>query len=246
MKVIILSTDTKHHIYFINKLADYFNIEGVIYERKRLVKSYPTGPFFSQEEDSFEERFFDHRHGGTRSYIVPEIFERLIDVFDINQKGIAEYLKALDPDLFISFGVGMIKPHIFNIPRWGTINVHRGISHEYRGLDSDLWAIWQKRFDLIGITVHYVNEALDTGDILAQETILIEPDDEIFHLRYKTTLSATRMIIQVLERIKKERRPIKGAPQKKIGAYYTAMHVNKKYEALANFTEYKRILRNAR
>ena len=51
MKVLILSTNTKHHTYFINKIAQHYDICGIVYERKVLKKDYPTGPFFDNLED---------------------------------------------------------------------------------------------------------------------------------------------------------------------------------------------------
>ena len=60
---------------------------------------------------------------------------------DAYKKALYKYLEYLKPDLGISFGTGIIKPYIFNIPKWGTINIHRGCIDSYRGLDSDLWAL---------------------------------------------------------------------------------------------------------
>ena len=51
MKVIIFSTDTKHHRYFINRIAEIFDVCSVIYERRKLNVEYKTGPFFEEEEN---------------------------------------------------------------------------------------------------------------------------------------------------------------------------------------------------
>ena len=80
MKIIIFSTDTKHHTYFINKIAEYFDICSVIYERKRLIKSYPTGPFWEKEEDEFEERFFEEVDRELK------VNKKMIEVHSVNSK----------------------------------------------------------------------------------------------------------------------------------------------------------------
>ena len=59
MKIIIFSTDTKHHTYFINRISEYYDVCSVIYERKKIVKDYDTGPFWEKEVDEFEEVFFE-------------------------------------------------------------------------------------------------------------------------------------------------------------------------------------------
>ena len=60
MKILILSTQTKHHTYFINKIAELHDICGIIYERKVLKKDYPTGPFYDNLADKFEDKFFEN------------------------------------------------------------------------------------------------------------------------------------------------------------------------------------------
>ena len=66
---------------------------------------------------------------------------------------------------------GIIIP--VNIPKIGTINIHRGYAQSYRGLDSDLWAIYNEEFDKIGVTLHYVDEKLDNGRIILKKRVEI-------------------------------------------------------------------------
>ena len=78
-QLVILSTDTLHHRYFINKVADNFDICSVIYERKKLTKDYVTGPFFEEEETEFEEKFFEE--------VERDIDDtNLIEVYSVNNK----------------------------------------------------------------------------------------------------------------------------------------------------------------
>ena len=244
MKVLILSTETKHHIYFINKLSEEFEIIGVVYERRRLVKDYPTGPFFAQEEAEFEKKFFD-TSSGVSSELSDELTEKMIEVPSVNQQGLAEYIQALKPDIGIAYGVGLVRPGIFSAPREGTINIHHGTIQEYRGLDSHLWTIYDKRFKQLGVTIHYMDENLDTGDILKQEYVNIEPHDEIYHLRYKATLVATRLVKSILAEFAQAGNRLRGEPQQLKGPYYSAMPLDKKYQALESFRQYKEDLLNA-
>ncbi|MEK9723900.1 MAG: formyltransferase family protein, partial [Rhodospirillaceae bacterium] len=79
----------------------------------------------------------------------------------VNEPGVIEAVRELAPDLGISYGIGRAKPALFTLPAWGTINVHRGIAQDYRGLDSEYWAILEGRFDKLGVTIHYVDAELD-------------------------------------------------------------------------------------
>ena len=64
MRIVIMSTDTKHHRYFIQKIHERHPVRAIFHERACLEKDYITGPFFSEEEHFFEERFFDQEFDG--------------------------------------------------------------------------------------------------------------------------------------------------------------------------------------
>ena len=235
LRVVVLTTESKHHTYFLNRLAPQFDLVAVFYERRRLRKPYATGPFFAAEEDAFEEKFFDGAAGGTDRTLPADIEKRVVSVHSVNQTGVAAHVSALNADIGVTFGVGRVERAVFSAPRWGTINVHRGISQLYRGLDSDLWAVYEGRFDQIGVTVHYVADELDTGAMVAQEYVPLESGDEIFHLRYRTSVVATRMVADVLSQAAHNGRAPTGRPQPSAGRYYSAMALEQKHQALAAF-----------
>ena len=185
MKILILSTQTKHHTYFINKIAELHDICGIIYERKVLKKDYPTGPFYDNLADKFEDKFFENEVPNDLS---DDLKKKIVEVHSVNNKHLQKYIKSMSPDLIITFGTGIVKPYIFNTAKWGTINIHRGQIDKYRGLDSDLWAIKNEDFDNIGVAIHYVDEDLDTGDVLSKGKVLLSNVEEIYHLRYHTTI----------------------------------------------------------
>jgi methionyl-tRNA formyltransferase len=244
MRLGILSTPSKHHTYFINKLHERFDIVSLVYERRRLKKNFPVGPFFAAEEDAFEDRFSDPARGGVASEVVPQIQDRMIEVLTVNQVGVTEYLKALNIQVLVVFGTGKVDKIVTDAAQWGSVNVHRGMIQDYRGLDADLWAIWHGRFDRIGVTLHEVASDLDSGDIYAQDCVRLRPEDEIFHLRYHTTLLATELMLDILEKFNRTRGPIKGEKQITLAPYYTAMSLEQKFQALERFQRHKKTLIN--
>ena len=236
MKILILSTQTKHHTYFINKIAELHDICGIIYERKVLKKDYPTGPFYDNLADKFEDKFFEKEVPNDLS---DDLKKKIVEVHSVNNKHLQKYIKSMSPDLIITFGTGIVKPYIFNTAKWGTINIHRGQIDKYRGLDSDLWAIKNEDFDNIGVAIHYVDEDLDTGDVLSKGKVLLSNVEEIYHLRYHTTILATNMMLNVLEKFQYEDGKIKGESQTEFGEYYTAMSLEEKYLTEDIFNDYK-------
>ena len=236
MKVLILSTNTKHHTYFINKIAQHYDICGIVYERKVLKKDYPTGPFYDNLEDKFENKFFED---DIPNKLSDDLQKKIVEVHSVNNKHLQKYIESMSPDLIITFGTGIVKPQIFNIPKWGTINIHRGDASSYRGLDSDLWAIKNEEFDKINVTIHYVDEDLDTGDILMEGNQPLKEVEEIYHLRYHTTILATDMMLRTLNLFKEKGEKVKGTKQENLGDYYTAMSLEEKHLTEDIFNDYK-------
>ena len=236
MKILILSTQTKHHTYFINKIAELHDICGIIYERKVLKKDYPTGPFYDNLADKFEDKFFENEVPNDLS---DDLKKKIVEVHSVNNKHLQKYIKSMSPDLIITFGTGIVKPYIFNTAKWGTINIHRGQIDKYRGLDSDLWAIKNEDFDNIGVAIHYVDEDLDTGDVLSTGKDSLTKVYEIYHLKYHTTILATNMMLNVLEKFQYENGKIEGEKQTEFGEYYTAMSLEEKHLTEDIFNDYK-------
>lgn len=83
------------------------------------------------------------------------------------------WTKDLAPDLIVIYAMSqLLKENIFNIPRFGTINLHPSLLPNYRGPNPCFWSYYN--MDTIGgVTVHYLDNGEDTGDILLQEEYTI-------------------------------------------------------------------------
>ncbi len=80
-------------------------------------------------------------------------------------------------DLFVSMSYNQIfKRRIIDLPRLSTINCHAGKLPFYRGRNILNWALINDEKEF-GITVHYVDEGIDTGDIILQRTYPITDED---------------------------------------------------------------------
>jgi phosphoribosylglycinamide formyltransferase 1 len=60
------------------------------------------------------------------------------------------------------------------------INVHVGITPRYRGVHGGFWAIYENRPELAGVTVHKIDPGVDTGAIIAQTTVNVDPRADTF------------------------------------------------------------------
>ncbi len=100
-----------------------------------------------------------------------------VDHLDVNSKEFAHSLRALEPDFLLVSACPLLKPEIFEIPRLGTINVHRGIAPQYRGERTIFWPLYYQDFEHVGITLHLIDRGIDTGPVLAYGFPELGPSD---------------------------------------------------------------------
>ncbi|MBO5315360.1 MAG: methionyl-tRNA formyltransferase [Clostridia bacterium] len=87
-------------------------------------------------------------------------------------------LKELSPDLIVVVAYGKIlPPEVINYPRYGCINLHVSLLPKYRGAAPMQRAIMEGE-EKTGVTVMYMDEGLDTGDIIAVSEFDIGPLDD--------------------------------------------------------------------
>ncbi|MGI5090964.1 methionyl-tRNA formyltransferase [Treponema socranskii] len=102
---------------------------------------------------------------------------------NINSDEFLEKLEAYKSDLFVSMSFNQIfKEKIRNLPPLSIINCHAGKLPYYRGRNILNWTLINDEKEF-GITVHYVDSGIDTGDIILQKTYKITDADD-----YKTLL----------------------------------------------------------
>lgn len=96
---------------------------------------------------------------------------------NVNSFDFIKQSRSYDCDLFVSMSFNQIFRHeIINVPRLKTINCHAGKLPFYRGRNILNWALINDEKEF-GITVHFVDEGIDTGDIILQRTFPISEED---------------------------------------------------------------------
>ena len=179
------------------------HLNRYIFETTFVKPKFKHKNFLKNEENKFEKNNFFKN-------ISKNIDEKkLIKLRNINSNKSIKILQNPKIDLGIVFGCRKINQNIINQFRIGLLNIHRGVIHKYRGLDSDLWAILRKDFKNIGVCLHLIDENLDTGPTIEQKKINIKKNTKIFHMRYLTTILATRMVINLLKKKSKKIKIIK-------------------------------------
>ncbi|MBR1376855.1 MAG: methionyl-tRNA formyltransferase [Bacilli bacterium] len=112
-----------------------------------------------------------------------------------------EEILALDPDLIITCAYGQIIPKgLLNYPRLGCINVHASLLPKLRG-GAPIHRAIINGFKNTGVTIMYMNEYMDKGDIISSKSIPIEDTDTASTLHDKLSILGRDLLIETLPSI---------------------------------------------
>lgn len=128
--------------------------------------------------------------------------ENGVDVFQpVKIRKDFEIISECNPDIIITCAYGQIVPKaILDIPKLGCINVHASLLPEYRGAAPMQWAILDGKKET-GVTLMYMDEGMDTGDMIAKKTCQIALEDTIGTLHDKLSLVGKQLLAEELPRI---------------------------------------------
>ncbi len=112
-------------------------------------------------------------------------------------------ITSLEPDLVCVVSYGVILPKSFlQIPKYGCINVHPSMLPKYRGPAPIQWAILNGD-KTTGVTIMYLNEKMDAGDIITQEIVEIDDDETTGDLWNRLSIIGANQLLKVVKNIEK-------------------------------------------
>ena len=120
---------------------------------------------------------------------------------NVNSSETAAFIEDLAPDLMVSAFFGQIvDKRIFSLPRLGTLNLHPGWLPAYRGAMSYVWALLNAEH-MGGATLHWMDETIDTGPIVARSRFALPPDITVNRLMITTAFSGAQLITETSARL---------------------------------------------
>jgi peptidoglycan/xylan/chitin deacetylase (PgdA/CDA1 family) len=109
-------------------------------------------------------------------------------------------IRRLDPWLGVAIGAPILRPSVFDIPREGTVNLHKSLLPAYRGMPPGFWELHDGSAQT-GASVHRVAGQLDAGEILYQAPLQIAPYATPAGLAAQLDRLGTEVLIEALRRI---------------------------------------------
>ncbi len=218
MRIAVLTTDTAHHRYFLRRLSAQLpagcDLVMAMFEtrpypwrrraRRHFFRAIPNVWRATALNPYLQPRAFNRRQ---HAYEFPRFFPdgdatlppalTVETVHSVNDEAARRALAGAGPDVLYVYGTGKIVPETFALPAAGSINAHGGRLPDYRGLDTNLWAAYNGQPQAMGVTLHRMDEDLDTGPIYADRPVAAHPDLSIYSLRYFTTLVCVDLFLEL-------------------------------------------------
>jgi methionyl-tRNA formyltransferase len=111
-------------------------------------------------------------------------------------------MKKINPDLFVIVAFRILPMEVFRLPKFGSINLHGSLLPKYRGAAPIQWALINGENET-GVTTFFLNDKVDTGNIILQEKIKIDDEDDFGSVHDKLMTLGADVILKTVDLIEK-------------------------------------------
>ena len=210
--VLILCGRSARHVYLANRLCAATNVVGIVHETgaqwtpKKVMKLLRPDNFgrkawrWLRDRKRYagnpEARFYF----GTRPAALdrPELVTL---VPHINHPDVAALADRLKPDIIAIFGTSLLKGPLLTKGRLGILNLHGGLSPEYRGADCTFWALYNREPEKIGCTLHFIDAGIDTGKLIAHVCPEVREGDDELTLFWRAVQDSAEVYVEAIARL---------------------------------------------
>lgn len=143
---------------------------------------------------------------------------------NLKNEDFLEALKALNANLQIVVAFRMLPKVVWQMPELGTFNLHASLLPNYRGAAPINWAIINGE-SKTGVSTFFIDEKIDTGDMIQQQDIQIEPHENAGSLHDKLMIMGSALVLTTVASI--DSGDVKTIPQRETEDIRTAYKLNK-------------------
>lgn len=114
-----------------------------------------------------------------------------------------EKLKALNPTIQVVVAFRMLPKVVWQLPEYGTFNLHASLLPQYRGAAPINWAIINGE-TVTGVSTFFIDEKIDTGAMILQREVEIKADENVGELHDRLMETGADLVVETLELIQNE------------------------------------------
>jgi len=142
-----------------------------------------------------------HRASAVKEYALSKNV-KILQPTNLKDEHFLNDLKALNANLQIVVAFRMLPKVVWEMPEYGTFNLHASLLPEYRGAAPINWAIINKE-SVTGVTTFFIDEKIDTGNIIQSKEIEIAKDETFGTLHDKLMKLGSSLVIDTVTLIEK-------------------------------------------
>ncbi len=240
LSVVILCGQSPRHLYFANQLCKACQPKAIVQESGRNWSAQKVWRLVSKPTTLSRKvwRWLRDRKRYTGNKEAEFFFKNespvlerkdlQLEVSHINHPDVLATVDKHNPDLIAVFGTSLIKGDLLERGRLGIVNLHGGLSPEYRGADCTFWALYNQEPEKIGCTIHFINAGIDTGDLIAYVSPEIKETDDELTLFWRAVADSTGVFSELLDRL--EKGDMFGVTQTEKGKLYQVKDRQQKHE----------------
>lgn len=129
---------------------------------------------------------------------------KILQPVNLKAEAFLEELKALEANLQVVVAFRMLPEAVWKMPEYGTFNLHASLLPQYRGAAPINWAIINGENET-GVSTFFIDEKIDTGEMIMQEKVAIEPGESAGELHDKLMETGAALTLKTLEAIQQGR-----------------------------------------
>jgi len=137
---------------------------------------------------------------------------KVLQPTNLKDESFLKELKKLDANLQVVVAFRMLPKVVWQMPEFGTFNLHASLLPQYRGAAPINWAIINNE-KKTGVTTFFIDEKIDTGSIIANKEVYIEKDETAETLHDKLMDEGSKLVLETLDLIEKGKANPKPQPK---------------------------------
>jgi len=212
LKILILTGGSARHLHVANRLCGSAEALAIVQETgshwtwRKLLKLLRPDNFARKLARWLRDRK-RYTGGGEAKFFFGDQTPKLdrqdiaTEVNHINHPEVLALARRLKPDLICVFGTSLIRGPLLDAGRLGMVNLHGGLSPEYRGADCSFWALHNGEPEKLGCTLHYIDSGIDTGGLIAHISPPIHPGEDELTLFWRAVQESAEVYAELLQRI---------------------------------------------
>jgi methionyl-tRNA formyltransferase len=232
MRIALLIGNQSNQDALADKISARFDVCAIVRESRRKKKSRGISYVFNKILDqtlfgkignSWNHMLNFYKESGIFPNRIP-----FINTEDINKEHVIDFLLQHKPDIVFVSGTSLLKKDlILALTGIKIINLHTGLSPYVKGgPNCTNWCIANNTMHFIGNTIMWLNEGIDSGNIIASETVNLDGSESLNEIHIKVMENAHDLALKSLNYMKADLRSCPSVPQKEISEgqlFFTSM-----------------------